>query len=169
MAIKNYDHQAVIWCGEKADLTFFLDQADALNEKARSKATAAQHKLTVDSQTMFPGMGKGDDTALSETLEALTDKSRLYICGHGSFGPAPKFVCWDAKTFAKLLKEHGLKRAKLINLVSCQLARDYRPNLPGHVFPLADSFAAQFHQELKDQAPALPTEVRAYTLLNVVN
>jgi len=169
MAITDYDHQAVIWCGEKADLPHFLDQAGALNKKAKGKAADAQHKLTLDSQAMFPGMQEADDKALAEMLEALTDKSRLYICGHGSLGAAPKFVCWDAKTFAGLLKSHGLKRAKLINLVSCQLARDYRPNLQGHVFPLADSFAARFHQELKDQEPALLTEVRAYTWFVAVN
>jgi len=169
MAITDYDHQAVIWCGQKADLPHFLNQADALNAKAKGKAAAAQHQITVDSQAMFPGMGEADDEALTDLLAPLTDKSRLYICGHGSAGAVPKFVGWDAKTFAGLLKSRGLKRAKLINLVSCELARDYRPNLPGRVFPLADSFAAQFHRELKDQEPALLTEVRAYTWLLAVN
>jgi len=169
MAISDYDHQAVMWCGEKADLPHFLNQACVLNDTAKGKAAAAQHQITVTSQAMFPGMGKADDEVLTEMLAALTDKSRLYICGHGSPGAVPKFVCWDAKTFAGLLKSHGLKRAKLINLVSCELARDYRPNLPGRVFPLADSFAARFHQELKDQEPALLTEVRAYTWLLAVN
>jgi hypothetical protein len=169
MAIGDYDHQAVIWCGQKADLSHFLNQADVLNDKAKKKAAAAQHQITVTSAAMFPGMGKADDEVLTEMLAALTDKSRLYICGHGSPGAVPKFVGWDAKTFAGLLKSHGLKRAKLINLVSCELARDYRPNLPGRIFPLADSFAAQFHRELKEQEPPLLTEVRAYTWLLAVN
>jgi hypothetical protein len=44
MAITDYDRQAVIWAGEKADLAGFLDQAEALNGKAQRKATEASHK-----------------------------------------------------------------------------------------------------------------------------
>ena len=163
MAITDYDRQAVIWCAELADLSQFLDRADALNEKATAKAAAAKHEIAVESAAMFPGMGAADDEALAGMLKSLTDSSRLYICGHGGFGPAPKIVQWDAPAFVGVLKKNGLKHAKLINLVSCEMARDYSDDLEDYILTPANSFAALFHQELKTQEPALLTEVRAYT------
>jgi hypothetical protein len=165
MAITDYDRQAVIWCAQISELNEFLDRAEALNGKAKIKAAAASHTLALESAAMFPGMGEADDEALASMLGRLTDKSRLYISAHGAFGEVPKVVCWDAPTFVGILKKNGLRRAKLINLVACEMGRDYSDELENYIITSAppNSFAAQFHRELKTQEPELLTEVRAYT------
>jgi hypothetical protein len=162
MAITDYDRQAVIWAGEVAALTNFLYQAEALNAKAKQKAKEKGHALPSRTECLYPGMGKADGENLREMLSELTDKSRLYILGHGSAGAAPKFVSWDAKGLALLLKEHGLAHARLINFGSCVLARDHEADNDNWLLKAANSFAAEFHRQLKEQKPALMTELRAY-------
>jgi len=165
MAITDYDRQVVIWCPDKSgELLNFKEEALALNEKAATKAAAKNHKLELATAQLFPNAKDAVSKTLAEMLEKLTDKSRLYICAHGSFGPVPKIVCWDGEGLAALLKQHGLKHAKLINLVSCEMGRDYHEDLENYIIPgNSSSFAAQFHQALKDGEPELLTEVRAYT------
>jgi hypothetical protein len=167
MALRDYDRQAVIWCAELAELPQFYDRALVLTQKAADKATALEHDIALSQARMYPDMGEDHAKLLAEMLGKLTGKSRLYICGHGKPGVAPKFVRWDAKTFVALLKKHGLRDAKLVNLVSCELAQDYDPDpdLENFVLPKPNSFASEFHRELKEQEPELLTEVRAYTWL----
>jgi len=165
MPITDYDRQLVIWCPDKSgEFLNFKEEARALTEKAETKAAANKHKLETATAQLFPSPKDAVSKSLAEMLGNLTDKSRLYICAHGSFGPVPKIVCWDGKGLANLLREHGLKHAKLINLVSCEMGRDYHEDLEDYIIPgNASSFAALFHQALKDGEPELLTEVRAYT------
>jgi hypothetical protein len=143
MAITDYDRQVVIWCPDKSgEFLNFKEEALALTEKAATKAAANNHKLELATAQLFPSTKDAVNKTLAEMLEKLTDKSRLYICAHGSFGPAPKIVCWDAEGLAALLKQHGLKHAKLINLVSCEVGRDYHEDLENYISSLASRTAS---------------------------
>jgi hypothetical protein len=166
MAITDYDRQAVIWCAELDKLKQFFQQAGYLNLKSQLKADAVKHAFTTDNAPLFPEMEADGSEYLTNMLTQLTDKSRLYIHGHGAFGPTPKIIRWDAPGLASVLKKHGLEHAKVINLVSCEMGRDYHEDLEDYIIRgQPNSFAAQFHQALKDEKPELLTEVRAYTWL----
>lgn len=83
-----------------------------------------------------------------QALGELTQDSRLYLHGHGSWqeqllGGLPPNAAAD------LLVAHGFGAAAVISLLGCRLARPVELGGTGSLLESTDSFAARFHARLK--------------------
>jgi len=87
---------------------------------------------------------------LTAALRPMTDKSRLYLRGHGSW-MMQTIGGIDAKTWARTLVNAGLYKTRVISITACTAGRDRDIN-DNRVVESANSFASKFHQALMDMA-----------------
>ncbi|WP_020481417.1 C80 family cysteine peptidase [Methylomonas sp. MK1] len=142
----NYDRQLIIQVLTSSGDESIKSGSEALNKRATQNGISS----TV---ITYPAHASGTkfkilEFQLREQLVKLTDKSRVYIRGHGDWIEATSGGI-KGEDMADTLHRLGMPRVKVISITSCKGARGayFKSNL---LSKGDQSFAGQFHARLHD-------------------
>jgi hypothetical protein len=88
--------------------------------------------------------------SLKKKLSTLTDRSRVYLDGHGNW----QTQClggWKWKQVADLLGECGMPAVREVSILGCQLGRDLGTSDDERVSHSVNCFASRFHHRLREK------------------
>lgn len=172
-----YDKQVIIRLvtgitrksGVVTDGSEIVTGAANLAEKAlgarKPAALRESHKLLPTKIVDFPAPGDPDAAAkrkaLGEALGELTEKSRLYIIGHGNWKTQTVGEVGPVK-WADTLYLNGLEKVAVISLVSCNAGRDLGSAADVRINNSANSFASEFHKQLGELGLKTVVHARVY-------
>jgi peptidase C80-like protein len=79
----------------------------------------------------------------------LSINSRIYIRGHGSF-TKQTVGGLTAESWATILKELGMPRVGIVSVTGCRAGRDLNSTDENPLLDVMNSFASEFHKQLKE-------------------